>query len=185
MTATFSIPSWRLPERTSRMSPRLYWATRRNGIRLNAGGWLDDDQTFGIEAGLLYLNRGSLVASIGNRDGTPLARIIPNSEIVLERQRTFDPTFQNVDHSILAALLVKRLGIPAIDMNRRQVVIPIGDRDLANASMQFDIAAKTFAVFDLLGRAHLAQCDDCRIDGLAGYRRICYSDSTQEFTRRS
>jgi hypothetical protein len=149
----------------------------RTGVRFTLGAWIDSDQAIGVEAGLLYFNRGSLVLSMGNNDRSPLANIIPNSDIILQRERTFDPTFQNVDHTVLVALLLNRLGVPAIDANRREVIVPIGNRDLINASMQFDIAAKTFCMFDLLGRAQLFDSDCCRVDGLLGYRHLSCSDN--------
>lgn len=148
----------------------------RNGLRFTVGAWADPNQTIGFESSLLYLNRGSLVLPIGNRDRTPLANIVPNSDIIIERQRTFDPSFDHVDHTVLVALLLKRLGVPGIDANRREVVVPIGNRDLVDANMQFEIAAKTFCMFDLLGRARLMDCDGCRVDGLLGYRRISFTD---------
>jgi hypothetical protein len=154
----------------------------RNGLRLTVGAWFDASQAIGFEASYLYLNRGSLVLPISNRDGTPLANIIPNSDIIIERQRDFNPSFDHVDHAVLVALLLRRLGVPGIDAAGRQVVIPIGNRDLVDASMQLDIAAKTFTMFDLLGRARLMESDCCRVDGLLGYRRISFTDTLRAHT---
>jgi hypothetical protein len=150
---------------------------QRNGVRFTVGAWLDDNQSVGFEASLLYLNRGSLVLPIGNRDHSPLANIVPNSDLIIDQQRNFDSSFDRVDHAVLVALLSRRLGVPGIDAAGRQVVVPIGNRDLVDANVQLDIAAKTFCMFDLLGRARLMECDCCRVDGLLGYRRISSTDS--------
>jgi hypothetical protein len=161
---------------------RTLLGNERNGLRFTVGAWADRDQSIGFEASLLYLNRGSLILPIGNRDHSPLANIAPDADLIIDRQRNFDPSFDRVDHSVLVALLLRRLGVPGIDAAGRQVVIPIGNRDLVDANVQFDIAAKTYWMLDLLGRARLMECDCGRVDGLLGYRRISYADSLRVHT---
>lgn len=155
---------------------------QRNGLRLTVGAWLDPCETIGFESSLLYLNRGSLALPLGNRDRSPLANIVPDGDLIIERQQNVDPSFGHADHPVLVALLLRRLGVPGIDENGQPVVVPIGNRDLVDANMQLDIAAKTFCMFDVLGRARLMECDCCRVDGLLGYRRISYTDSLRVHT---
>ena len=53
----------------------------RWGVRFSAGAWLDDTQTIGVEAGLLYLDRPDpLTFNLRRRDLAPLERLInPNA----------------------------------------------------------------------------------------------------------
>lgn len=67
--------------------------------------------------------------------------------------------------------------MPAIDANGRQVVIPLSAVDLVNASVAMEVAAKSFWMFDLVGRARIAGDEFIRVDGLLGYRRLSYADS--------
>jgi Putative beta barrel porin-7 (BBP7) len=163
----------------------------RTGYRVGAGGWLNDEQTLGVEADFMRLSRGPLEFSIGNnRDFNPLARIVPNGDIVLQRAGFLPETRAQVDRQTLAFLhqhrkdrdlralrLLSRIGLPGIDANGREVVIPYGARDLANGSASFQLAQQTFWALDLLGKTRLFHEDGVTIDGLAGYRRVYYSDA--------
>lgn len=149
----------------------------RTGVRLRAGAWLDDTHTLGAEVGFLYLNRGPLNLSLGNRDASPLARIAAGANLTLQPGQRFDPSFDNVRHPLLALLLLHRFGVPALDANGRQIVVPLSALDLVNASAAMEIAAKTLWMFDVVGRARLAGGQFAWADGLLGYRHIHYADS--------
>jgi hypothetical protein len=150
----------------------------RNGFRISAGVWLDDAATFGVETSFLHVNRSSpLVLPIFRRDLDPLERILNDRTAVIELNPNFAPTGERIDRPLLALLLLRRLGVPAIDERGRQIVIPLGRRDLANAQVTFEIARQTFWAFDLLGRMQLCESDGLRVDGVAGYRRVYYEDN--------
>src|SRR5262245_10829537 len=149
----------------------------RYGFRVNLGAWLDDSATVGVEAGFLYVDRGSLVLPLGRRDLSPLDRLIPNGTLVIDRDRSILGDGGRIDRPLLALLLLRRLGLPAIDLAGRPVVIPYGNRNLANGSVTFDVADQTFWALDLLGRCRLFDDGCLRADGLLGYRRVSYQDS--------
>jgi hypothetical protein len=150
----------------------------RNGFRISAGGWLDDAATVGVEANFLHVNRSSpLVLPILRRDLNPLERILNDQAAVIEVNPNLAPTGERIDRPLLALLLLRRLGVPALDDRGRQVVVPLGRRDLADAQVTFEIARQTFWALDLLGRTRLFDCDGLRVDGVAGYRRVYYEDN--------
>jgi hypothetical protein len=160
----------------------------RTGYRLGVGGWLDDDQTVGVEAGFLRVSRAPLVFDLGrNADLNPLARLIPNGDVVLQRAGfrpeqggPADPTllaFPLRDRLLRALSLLSRIGLPGIDAGGRDVVVPYGARDLVNGSARFELADQTFWALDLLGRGRLLQEDGLTVDGLVGYRRVYYTDA--------
>jgi len=151
---------------------RTILGSDRTGFRVNLGAWLDDSATVGVEAGFLYVDRGPLVLPLGRRDLSPLERLIPNGSV------TVDPiNGSRIDRPLLALLLLRRLGLPAIDSGGRPIVIPYGNRNLANGSVNFDVAEQTFWALDLLGRCRLFDDGCLRVDGLVGYRRVSYQDT--------
>lgn len=50
---------------------RTALGTDRTGFRVRAGAWLDQTRGAGVEAAFLYLSRGPLDLSFGNRDASP------------------------------------------------------------------------------------------------------------------
>jgi hypothetical protein len=161
----------------------------RTGYRVGLGGWLDDCQTLGMEADFLRVSRAPLVFDLGqNVNFNPLARLIPNGEIVLQRagfrpeQGPADPAVlaflahQGHDRLLRALFLLSRVGLSGIDAGGREVVIPSGARDLVNGTSRFELANQTFWALDLLGRRRFYQDDGLTVDGLLGYRRVYYSD---------
>lgn len=164
----------------------------RTGYRLGVGGWLDDCQTLGVEADFLRVGRGPLTFTLGrNVDLNPLARLIPNGDLVLQRSGFLPDRSTPDDQRRLATLLLlqrrnpllralfllSRIGLPGIDPGGREFVIPYGSRDLVNGAALFDLADQTFWALDLLGRGRLYQADDLTVDALVGYRRVYYSDA--------
>ena len=162
----------------------------RTGYRIGAGGWLDDSQTLGVEADFLRVSRAPLTFSLGrNVDLNPVARLIPNGDIVLQRagflpDRTApdDPRrlallAHSRDHVLRALFLLSRVGLPGVDAGGREVVIPYGSRDLVNGAALFELADQTFWALDLLGRGRLFRSDEWAVDALVGYRRVYYTDA--------
>src|SRR5262245_31331312 len=161
----------------------------RTGYRVGLGGWPDDCQTLGVEADFLRVSRAPLVFDLGqNVNFNPLARAIPNGEIVLQRAG-FLPDPAPADPAVLAHLahqqhdrllrilfLLSRIGLPGIGAGGRDIVIPFGARDLVNGTSRFELADQTFWALDLLGRRRFYQADGLTVDGLLGYRRVYYSD---------
>lgn len=161
----------------------------RTGYRVGLGGWLDDSQALGVEADFLRVSRAPEVFDLGqNVDLNPLARLIPNGDIVLQRtgvrpeRRPADLAVlaflaHNRDDRLLRALfLLSRVGLPSIGADGREIVIPFGARDLVNGTSRFELADQTFWALDLLGRRRFYQDDGIAVDGLIGYRRVYYSD---------
>jgi Putative beta barrel porin-7 (BBP7) len=144
----------------------------RTGARFNAGGWLDDGRTVGVEAGLLYVHRDPLVLPLFRRDLAPLERLLADRTRACDR-----PPRGDIPRPLLALLLLRRIGLPAIDGLGRPVVIPFAARNLADGRVTFEVAGQTFWALDLLGRTPLVAGDGFRVDGLVGYRRLSYEDS--------
>jgi hypothetical protein len=160
----------------------------RSGFRLSAGAWIDDEQTVGVEAGFLHVNRSPLVLNIGQRDLNPLEEILGNRP-TQTIQRTLNPLERllsnrqannhhvHLDGPLRTLLLLRRFGLPAIDSLGRTIIVPFGRRDLANGSATFEIADQTLWIMDLGGRVRLFNSDGITADGLVGYRRVSYEDS--------
>jgi len=163
----------------------------RTGYRFGLGAWLDANQTLGVEVDLLRVGRAPLVFDLGqNVDFNPLARLVPNGDIILQRAgfrpETIGPNdprrrallfLDRRDPTLRALFLLSRVGLPAIDVGGREVVIPIGARDLVNGRARFELADQTFWALELLGRSRLYQEDGLTVDGLFGYRRVYYTDA--------
>jgi hypothetical protein len=118
-----------------------------------------------------------LVLPLFRRDLNPLEQILADRTAIIELNPNFVPTGDRIDRPLLALLLLRRIGLPAIDETGRQVVVPLGRRDLADGQVTFEIAEQTFWALDLLGRKRLVAFDGCTVDGLLGYRRIYYEDN--------
>jgi Putative beta barrel porin-7 (BBP7) len=124
----------------------------RTGMRFSAGAWMDQEETVGVEANFTYLERSPLVLPLINRNPSPLG-----------------------------SMLLSRIGLPAIDPNGRQVVIPFVPSAPAGR-VTVEIADQELWILDLIGRDRFYETENFSIDGLAGYRRVFYRDS---FTVRS
>jgi hypothetical protein len=148
----------------------------RTGVRFGLGIWLNDEHTFALEASYLYGDRGPLIVPLGRRDLDPLGRLVPDGEITFERERRLGIDGGRIDRKLLALILLSKLGLPGITEDRREVVIPYGDRDLADGNITFEMADQNFWALDLIGRCHLYAESTVHVDGLLGYRHFYYQD---------
>lgn len=154
---------------------RRLLGNERWGARLSAGAWLDDSQTIGVEAGLLYLDRPDpLVLNLLRFDLAPLDRLLDNRTPQRERDR-----LQRPDRPLLMLLLLHRIGVPAFDNLRNLVIVPFSERNFANANVTIEIARQTFWVADAIGKKRVFDDGCVTVDGLLGYRRIYYEDTMQ------
>ncbi|WP_020470168.1 BBP7 family outer membrane beta-barrel protein [Zavarzinella formosa] len=121
----------------------------RQGYRLTAGAWLDNEQTIGVEGSLTYLTRSP-------------GRLI----------------FQPGDRAVLGDTLGLSVGVPAIQGRPPKiVVVPVQVPDLVKGGLSLELGAKTLFGGELAGRFGLVEGDGWRIDGLAGYRYLDYRES--------
>ena len=79
------------------------------------GAWLDDGQTLGAEADFLRVSRAPLTFQLGrNIDLSPLARAIPDGEIVLQRAGFLPDRTTPDDRRTLAVLVLILRGNPIL-----------------------------------------------------------------------
>jgi hypothetical protein len=154
---------------------RRLLGSERWGVRLSAGAWLDDSQTIGVEAGLLYLDRPDpLVLNLLRFDLAPLERLLDNRTPLRDRDRLERP-----DRPLLALLLLRRIGVPALDNLGRLVIVPFAARNFVDANVTVEVARQTFWVADAIGKKRVFDDGCVTVDGLLGYRRIYYEDTMQ------
>src|SRR5262245_12929372 len=91
----------------------------RRGFRISAGAWADDTQHIGVELGFLWVDRPPLTLNLLRGDRAPLERLIDNNA----------PELQRPDRPLLALLLLRRMGVPVLDVLRRLVIVSFFDRN--------------------------------------------------------
>ena len=121
----------------------------RQGYRLSAGAWLDDENIIGIDGSVTYLTRNA-------------GRVV----------------FYPGDKAILGDTLGLSIAVPAVQGNPlRLTVVPVRVPDLVQGGVAFEFGAKTFFGTELAARFGLIKGETWRIDGLAGYQYLNYQDA--------